>query len=44
VLFFVSFEPFCGNSKPVERPESSKKNSREEAQKNAKKNWLVTRR
>jgi hypothetical protein len=39
---FVNFEPFCGNTKPVERPESSI--CREEAQKNAKKKWLVTRR
>jgi hypothetical protein len=22
-LFIVNFEPFCGNDKPVERPESS---------------------
>ncbi len=21
-IFFVKFEPFCGNTKPVERPES----------------------
>jgi hypothetical protein len=46
VLFFVSFEHFCGNTKPVERPGSRDEQeiSREEAQKNAKKKWLVTRR
>ena len=30
-FFVVNFEPFCGDIKPVVRPGSSKKNSREEA-------------
>ena len=30
-FFVVNFEPFCGDKNGVECPESSKKNSREEA-------------
>ena len=41
--FFVNFEPFCGNTKPVERPGSRDEQeiSHEEARENAKKEWRV---